>query len=310
MNAHHLVVGAGPVGQATANLLADAGHAVTLLSRSGTESDHPQVQAVAADASQAMGLARMARGASVIYNCLNPAYHRWATDWPPLAQSVLAAAQDTGAVLATVGNLYGYGPVNTPMTPDLPLAGMGVKAQVRNQMWQEAAAAHAAGRVRMTEVRGSDYIGVGAQSHLGDQVVPRILAGQRPQVVVPVDQPHSFTYVPDVAATLVAAAAAAERSSGPARVWHVPSAAPRTLQQAIIDIYQIIGAKPRRLVELGPRVQSLLGVFVPVMRELREVRYQFERPYVIDATATTAELGIVATDWEQALRAIVDGYRG
>ncbi len=68
-------------------------------------------------------------------------------------------------------------------------------------MWQDAQAAHAAGRVRVTGVRASDYFGPGyrSQSHLGERFVPRLLDGRSAQFVVGADQPHSWTYVPDVA---------------------------------------------------------------------------------------------------------------
>src|ERR1035437_3834161 len=108
----------------------------------------------------------------------NPAYHRWPTDWPPIAKSLLTTAERSNAVLVTVSNLYGYGEVSGPMTENLPLAAYGPKGLTRVQMWRDALAAHDAGRGRATEVRGSDYVGRGAQSHLGDRGVPRLLPGR------------------------------------------------------------------------------------------------------------------------------------
>ena len=113
--------------------------------------------------------------------------------WP---QAFLEYAERTGAVLATVSNLYGYGPVDVPMTEDLPLAATGTKARVRVRMWQDAKAANDAGRIRATEVRGSDYICPGAQSMLGDRVMPRDPRGQerpaarRPRPAAHVDRTH------------------------------------------------------------------------------------------------------------------------
>jgi len=171
MTAGHLVVGAGPVGTAVASLLASRDIPVRLVSRRGLGPDHPLVERVPADAADADRLRTLAAGSAVVYNCLNPPYHRWPQDWPPMAHALLAAAESAGAVLATVSNLYVYGPVDGPMTPDLPLAAPGPKAKVRAEMWRDALAAHEAGRVRVTEVRGSDYLTTGRNSHLGDLVV-------------------------------------------------------------------------------------------------------------------------------------------
>jgi len=118
----HLVVGAGEVGSAVATVLADAGVDVVLASRSGRGPADPRIRLVSADASSVEALVAAAPDAVVIYNCVNPEYHRWATEWPPMAAAFLAYAEQAGAVLATVSNLYGYGPVDVPMTEDLPLA--------------------------------------------------------------------------------------------------------------------------------------------------------------------------------------------
>ena len=152
----HLVVGAGEVGSATALLLAEAGRSVVVVTRSGSGPDHALIRKVAADASSVDALIAAEPHAVVIYNCVNPAYDKWVELWPPMAQAFLQYAERTGAVLATVSNLYGYGPVDVPMTEDLPLSASGTKAQIRVKMWQDAKAANDAGRVRATEVRGSD----------------------------------------------------------------------------------------------------------------------------------------------------------
>ncbi|MDQ2882581.1 MAG: hypothetical protein M3Y48_15640 [Actinomycetota bacterium] len=189
------------------------------------------------------------------------------------ADALLAAAESAGAVLATVSNLYVYGPVNGPMTPDLPLAAPGPKAKVRARMWRDALAAHESGRVRVTEVRGSDYLTTGRNSHLGDLVAGRIVRGRSARFVVPTRSPHTFTYVPDVAATVVAAAAT------------------------------------ERVEELPRWLLRTAGLAVPLLRELAETRYQFSAPYLLDASATVEQLGVTATPWRQALDAVVQSYR-
>jgi 2-polyprenyl-6-methoxyphenol hydroxylase-like FAD-dependent oxidoreductase len=105
----HIVVGAGPIGTATALLLAERGEEVVMVTRSGSGPTHPAVTRTAADASSSARMAELATGAVAIYNCANPAYHRWPTDWPPLAHAVLTAAERSEAVLATVSNVYDTG---------------------------------------------------------------------------------------------------------------------------------------------------------------------------------------------------------
>jgi len=302
----HLVVGAGEVGSAVAIVLADAGADVVLASRSGRGPAGPRIRRVSVDASSVEALIAAVPDAVVIYNCVNPEYHRWTTDWPPMAAAFLAYAERTGAVLATVSNLYGYGPVDVPMTEDLPLAATGEKARIRARMWQDAKAANDAGRIRATEVRGSDYICPGAQSMLGDRVMPRVLAGKGVQLLGDVDQPHTWTAPVDVARTLVTVAADAR---GWGRAWHVPSNAPRTQRQAVDDLAQAAGVPAVKVSTVPTALLRVVGVFQPVIRELKETEYQRERPYILDETAARTTFGLEPTPWDEILAAMVAHYR-
>ncbi|MDI5939227.1 NAD-dependent epimerase/dehydratase family protein [Micromonospora sp. PTRAS2] len=301
----HVIVGAGPVGAATAHLLAAAGERVRVVTRRGTGPEHPAVERVAADAADPDRLAALADGAVALYNCANPAYHRWPTDWPPLAAALLTAAGRAGAVLATVGNLYGYGPVDGPMTEDTPTVAGGTKGQVRNRMWAEAVAAHRAGRVRVTEVRGSDYLGVGALS-LPMMLLPPVLDGRRAVLPVDFDAPHTWTYVDDVARTLVRAAAD-ERAWG--RAWHVPSPPAVSARELAVRAAALAGAPAPRLTRLPYPALWLGGLANPFARELRETAYQFDRPFLMDSTAATETLGIEPTPLGSALAQTVAALR-
>ncbi|MFG3699674.1 NAD-dependent epimerase/dehydratase family protein [Micromonospora sp. NPDC047620] len=294
----HVIVGAGPVGTATARLLADRGERVRLVTRRGGGPKHPAVERIAADATDADRLTAAATGAAALYNCANPAYHRWTTDWPPLATALLTAAERSGAVLAAVGNLYGYGPVDAPMTEATPLRPSSVKGRVRAQMWADALAAHEAGRVRVTEVRGSDYLGAGAQSLPSMLVLPQVLAGRRALVPADLDAPHSWTYVPDVARTLVAAATD-ERGWG--RAWHVPTAPAVSIRALAARAATLAGAPAPKLTRMPGPVLWLGGLFDPTAKELREIAYQFDRPFVLDSTAAVATFGIDPTPLDDAL---------
>jgi len=307
----HIVIGAGPTGTATALLLAERGDEVIVVTRSGSGPTHAAITRTAADASSSAKMAELAAGAVAIYNCANPAYHRWPTDWPPIAQALLTAAERSDAVLVTVSNLYGYGPVSGPLpgslTEDLPLAAQGPKGRTRAQMWRDALAAHNAGRVRATEVRGSDYVGSGTQSHLGDRVVPRLLAGRDVTVMKSADTSHTWTASDDVARLLVTVALD-ERAWG--HPWHVPSNPPRTQREAVGDLCRVAGVHPVKVREYpGPLIRAM-GLFNPMMRELPEVAYQLEDPFVLDSTAAQRTFGLAPTPWDDVLAGVVASYQG
>ena len=130
----HVVVGGGAVGNGVARELLLAGHEVTQVSRRGGAV--PGARPMAQDAGNGPALAALTTGADALYNCVNPPYDKWVTDWPPVAAAMLHAAEQSGAGLVTMGNLYPYGPVDAPMTEALPDVGTGTKARVRAAMWQ------------------------------------------------------------------------------------------------------------------------------------------------------------------------------
>lgn len=293
----HVIVGAGAVGTATATLLADQGHEVRIVSRRGSGPEHPAVERVRADATDADRLAELAGGAAALYNCANPLYHRWLTDWPPLASALLTAAERSGATLVTMGNLYGYGPVNGPLTERTPLAATHPKLRLRANMWRDMLAAHEAGGIRATEVRASDYIE--ANSILTFALGKPLLAGKRAYSPAPLDVPHSWTSIVDAARTLVAVALD-ERAWG--RAWHVPTNPALTIRQLAERFCEVNGASPAKLTAVPYPVMWAAGLFSPMIRELRTTRYQFTNPFVLDSTATADMFGLRARPLEDALR--------
>ncbi|MGP4099169.1 NAD-dependent epimerase/dehydratase family protein [Nonomuraea sp. KM90] len=300
----HVVVGSGQVGTHLAAKLMAQGHEVVVVTRSG--SGPAGAVKVAADVADRARLTEVTKGADVLYNCVNPKYHRWLTDWPPMAASFLGAAEATGAVYVMLGNLYPYGPVSVPMTEDLPLASTSPKAQVRARMWADALAAHRAGRIRATEVRGSDYFGPGAtdQSYMGDRFLVPLRAGKTIQLVWPADMPHSWTYLPDVADALVVAGSD-ERAWG--RPWHVPTAEPLTFRQLGERMAALLGRPAPRMTQLPWPVVRAAGLFSPMIGEMRHIRYQFVAPYVLDSSAFQSTFGVAPTPIAQALKATLDG---
>lgn len=288
----HVVVGRGPVGSTLAAQLRTAGHEVRQVSRHGTAD--AGIEPVQADAADPDALAVAAEGADTLYNCANPPYDKWPQLWPPLAAAALHAAERTGAVLVTMSNLYGYGPVDRPMTEDLPLASTGIKGAVRAAMWRDARAAHEAGRLRMTEARASDFYGprVTDGGYLGSRAMPALLRGRRVRVIGDPDAVHTWSYVPDVAATLVILGTD-ERAWG--RAWHVPSAEPASQREMLTRLAAAAGAPAAKVTRMPPVALRVAGLVSPLVRELAETRYQFDRPFVLDSTAAQRTFGLAPT---------------
>ena len=297
----HVIVGAGPVGQAAAEQLVHMGHQVRVITRSGGQSN-TGIERVAADAADAKRLTELTTGADALYNCANPKYHEWPALWPPLASSLLTAATRTGTVLVAMSNLYGYGPVVGPMTEDLPLAATTVKGRIRAQMWRDMLAAHERGEVRVAEARASDFVGRGAMSLFTEMVAGKVLAGQRALAPADFDLPHSLSYPGDAGRTL-AALGTDQRAWG--RAWHVPTPPPTTLRHAAERLAQLAGAPSPRLATMPDWMLRMGGVFNPIAKEFVEMRYQFTRPFELDSSAAQQTFGLTPTSLDGALKTMI-----
>jgi nucleoside-diphosphate-sugar epimerase len=302
-----VVFGAGQVGSALAGHLAGRGIAVRVVSRRRPAA-LPGVDWRAADAADAEAAADAAKGAAVIYQCLNAPYNQWPERFPPLQRGVLAAAERTGALLVSLENLYGYGPVaGHPMTEDLPLAATDVKGQVRAAMTAELLAAASAGRVRIAIGRASDFFGPGVTqgSTLGERVFGNALAGQRADFIGNPGLPHTYSYVPDIAAGLATLGTDA-RAVG--EVWHLPGPATVTTR-ALLDLLASQVGHQVGVRSVPKRAVRALGLVNPMLRELAHTYYQFGEPFVLDTTKYQATFGAAGTPLDDAIAATLAWYR-
>jgi nucleoside-diphosphate-sugar epimerase len=299
-----LVVGAGLIGGALARRLAARGDEVVLATRSGTAV--AGTRAVTLDATDAAAFSAAAGGATTIFLCTNPPYTRWPTDWPPVFAAAIEAARRSGAALVMMGNLYGYGPPAGPMTEHSPELSTETKGRVRLAGWHAALSAHERGDIRAVEVRASDYFGPGSTgtAHLGETFFHAALRSKKAMVVGDPALPHSWSYLPDIASTLAAAADSDEWG----RVWHVPSgeALPRTV---IMDQLNRHFGSTGRVAGYPQWLLRGLATVNPLMREIEASSYQFRMPFIIDSAETERLLGVRATPWPEALAVTADSYR-
>ncbi len=303
----HVVFGTGQVGQALVTHLTTRGMAVRAVSRHRP----PALAGVdwrPVDVTDPEAAADAAKGASVVYQCLNAPYSEWAERFPPLQRGVLAAAERNGALLVSLENVYGYGPTEgRPMTEDLPLAATTVKGRTRAVMTGELLAAAAAGRVRVAVGRASDFFGPGVTqgSTLGERVFGNALDRRRADFIGDPDLLHSYSYVPDIAAGL-ATLGTDVRAIG--EVWHLPG--PETVTtRVLLDLVANEVGHPVPVRGLSKLALRGLGLVNPTIRELAEMTYQFDQPFVLDTSKYDFMFGAAGTRLSVAIAATVAWYR-
>src|ERR687884_1278535 len=259
--ARNVIFGTGAIGLATPDALRRRGETPRLVNRSGHAHVGDDVEVVGGDARDPAFTTEVTRGAAVVYQTLNPPYPEWTAQFPLLQAGVLAAAEATGARLVSMENVYTYGrPAGRLLTEDLPDGAHTIKGRLRGRMARELLAAHDAGRVEVAIGRASDYFGPrgGAQSNLGDRVFPAALAGKTASVLGDPDQPHTYTYIPDIGEGL---AALGEHPDAPGEVWHLPNDPDtKTTRQLVDTIYRHAGHPRGRLRAIPAPLLRILGL--------------------------------------------------
>jgi nucleoside-diphosphate-sugar epimerase len=282
---------------------------VWVVNRSGTLRDAPAgVELVAGNAYDPGKVRELSQGAAVVYQCAQPGYTEWPEKFPPLQAAILEGVAASGAKLVIGENLYMYGdPNGRPLTEDLPYAAQGRKGRTRAQMAEAALAAHRAGRVRVAIGRGSDFFGPYVLgSLLGERALAPALAGKAAQLVGDLDVPHTATYIEDFGKALVILG---EREEALGQAWHVPNDQPTITQRQLMAlVFDEIGKPPKLSAASGWMLQ-LVAPFVPPAREVLEMMYEFEKPYIVDSSKFERTFGVRATPLREAVRKTVAWYR-
>ncbi|WP_062289659.1 NAD-dependent epimerase/dehydratase family protein [Demequina phytophila] len=294
----HVVLGTGAVGAALVRRLVSDGHEVTAVNRSGSRGRLPDAAALrAGDVTDRAFLDSVVAGAAVVHQVTQPAYHRWEAEFPALQRAVLGAASRAGAAVVLADNLYAYGPpdgVIDAATPERPTTR---KGRVRAAMAAEALAAHRAGRVRVALSRPSNYVGDG-YAVMEELVFGPARAARVMRFLGRLDVPHSWSAPADAARTMAAIAEAGAWG----RAWIAPTLEPVTARELARRVWAAAGRSG------DPKVQGLRGMPMRVLgvadrrlRESAEMMYEFDEPFVVDASATEAALGVRASAWDEVI---------
>lgn len=302
----HVVLGAtGGAGRAVVNELADRGHSVRAVSRSGGSGFPEGVEIHTADCTDLDAARQACADAAVVYNCLNVPYERWADLLPTLTENSIAAAGHADAPLIMADNLYVYGPTDGPMTEETPRTPEGPKGKLRVEMEEMLLDAHEQGRTRVAIGRASDFYGPHAHSSTRELVFEAALDGKTAAWLGSLDAPHTMTYLPDFARGLVTLGTHEEALG---EIWHLPSNDPITGRRFIEMVYDELGEKPT-MRAYGYWSLTLAGFFNSQVREVKEVLYQFRDPFVMDTSKFEEAFGGPVTPYETAIRETLDWHR-
>ena len=302
------ILGAGgAIGNELAKILAARNQPIRLVSR------HPQAvpgaEAVAADLADRDQTIRAVDGSTIVHLLAGLPYdHKvWREMWPRIMSNTIEACKRAGAKLIFFDNVYMYGRVDGPMTEETPFHPCSRKGEVRAKIATTLIDAWKSGDLTGMIARSADFYGPGASNAVANLLVFEPLAkGQKASWLVDDSVPHSFTYTPDAARSLVQLA---ERETAWNQTWHVPTAPdPPTGKEFVALAAKELGVAPKYRVLSRP-VLRVVGWFNPPVGESYEMLYQSDSPYVFDSSKFAKEFGFAGTSYAEGVRATAASFR-
>ncbi|GAA3345688.1 NAD(P)H-binding protein [Amorphoplanes nipponensis] len=289
----------------TARLAAD-GHRVRVLTRTRPARLPAGVEHTTVDLREPAAAAAAA-GGGVLYHVAGAPYAAWNESLPRIATTALAAAAATGAPLIYLDNLYAVGAPTGPITEDTPAAPVGAKGRLRHRLAAQLVEAARSARVSgVSVVHASDFFGPGVTAAVPHALVlDPVSAGRAPRWPISLDQPHALSYTPDVAHTLAALGVRESSAQAGAQRWLVPADGAPTGREFIAAVARNRGGELRRPGTLSVTLLRLAGLFNADARALGQLSHQYARPWTVDSTRTSRELGVTATPLAAAVAATV-----
>ena len=295
----HVIFGTGPLGRFTAEALLKMGKKVKLINRRGEMLSPPLgAEIVKADALSLKSSSEILKDAEAIYQCSQPAYHRWKEEFPSLQDAILSIAIENKTKLIVVENLYMYGNTHgKPMTEDTQYNPCSLKGRVRMEMSNTLFEAYKQGKVKIAVVRGSDFFGPWEPIN-GQMIFKAALAKKTLNMLGNLNQPHTFTFVKDFGKAL-AISGTDDRAIG--KVWHVPSGRPYTQIELADMISKQLGYNVKTR-QTGKIMLSIIGLFNKGAKEIIEMLYEFNEPFIMNSDAMEKTFGLAPTPMDQRIK--------
>jgi nucleoside-diphosphate-sugar epimerase len=305
----HVILGAGgAISGGLCEALRTKSIPLTLVSRRASPSSFGR--SVSADLLKAGTLNPLLEHADTAYLLVGLPYKSavWQEQWPALVRNVTESCAQTGTKLVFLDNIYMLSDDSMPhMTESSPMAPSSVKGRVRAEVDRIILEADAAGRIRACIARSADFYGYMQpnKSLLLDLVLRKMATGKRPMWFYTIERKHAFSYMPDICRALALLGCSSEAWG---KIWNVPTAPAMTLAEIIAMVNHLQGSRLKPMVT-GEFMTAILRMFIPALAEMKELKYQMVKDYVLDSSAFEKAFACSPTPMETGLKQVLEQMR-
>ncbi|MEJ5962854.1 NAD-dependent epimerase/dehydratase family protein [Pedobacter immunditicola] len=304
----HTILGAnGTIATALLPVLKENNENIRLISRN--PKPVPGTETIAADVLNFNELLNAVQGSSVIYLLVGITYDtkQWRREWPIIMRNVIAACKETKARLVFFDNVYMYGKVDGPMTEETPYNPCSEKGKVRAAIAEMLQQEMKAGTIKAVIARAVDFYGPGVtdKSAVSVMVFSRLKKGKSAQWFINPDVPRACSYTPDAAKAVYLLA---KNDAAFGQVWHLPTAQPALTGRQFISTAAKYMNTSAKVTVLPKWLLKMLGWFNPFLKEIIEMTYQDEYPFIFDATKFEKAFNYQPVPYEQGIKETADWF--
>ena len=296
----------GTIGSLLARELTTFTHHIRLVSRNPVSVNDTD-ELFPADLSDPAMVEKAVAGSDVVYLLVGFEYKLsvWQDKWPRLMKAVIDACTLHKARLVFFDNVYLYDrQAIGHMTEESPVNPPSKKGKVRKEVVEMLMDAVKAGKLQALIARSADFYGPHNQkSFLTEVVYKNFYKGKRANWFMDAGKVHSFTYTPDAAK---ATALLGNTSDAWNQVWHLPTDQTKITGRQMVSLFAKEMDQPDKLSVMPMWLLRLLGIFIPFLREMPEMMYQYDQDYFFDSAKFTKRFGMSATPYESGVKTVVE----
>jgi nucleoside-diphosphate-sugar epimerase len=262
-----------------------------------------------ADLSQSGQVDKAVAGSAVVYLVVGLEYNLkvWQERWPKLMRDTLDACIKHESKLVFFDNVYMYDQAAIPhMTEESAVNPPSRKGAVRKEIAAMLLGDASAGKLQALIARSADFYGPdNEKSFLIELVYKNLKRGKKANWLIDVDKKHSFTFTPDAAKATALLGNTADAYN---QVWHLPTDATALTGREMVALFAKEMGQSADVTVLPKWLLKALGIFKPLMREMPEMMYQYDRDYHFDSSKFDAHFRLKPTSYTQGVKRIVSGF--
>jgi nucleoside-diphosphate-sugar epimerase len=263
-------------------------------------------QLMKADLTDPAQLDKAVEGSEIVYVTIAFPYNAkvWRQLWPTFMKSLIEVCSKHKTKIVFVDNVYLYDPKYlSDMTEETPINPVSEKGKVRAEVAKMLMNAVEKNKIEAIIARAPDFYGPGIiGSMLYQTVYQNLIKDKNPQWLGKLDVIHNFIYSKDIGKSVALLGNTRDAFN---QVWHLPTTDKKLTNRQWIELMMKAMNKQMKIQTMPDWLINILGIFIPILKELQDVGYQFKQDYFFNSNKFNKRFNFTPASPEEGIREMV-----